>query len=354
MSHTREDLRELQNKTLEEKIQLSTARIIEWYEAWGGQVCISFSGGKDSTVLLDLVRRIYPDVPAVFSDTGLEFPEIREFVKSFDNVVWLKPELAFHQVLTKYGYPIVSKRVSDDVHGAKPCNRRWRTLHGVDVMKDGHLSLFNNQKWCFLLDADFRISASCCDVMKKNPLKQYYKETGQKPFIGTMTDESLARKTQWLHTGCNAYNNAHPISTPIAFWTEQDVLRYIQKYNLDCARVYGDLKESDGILYFTDYSRTGCTFCAYGCHLEKEPNRFQQMAITHPSIYDYCMRGGRYDEYRMWIPDKGLGMAKVLDYINVKWWNDGNEAKRDEYRRLYHEKEEAEKQRKLTESEANE
>lgn len=58
MSHTREDLRELQNKTLEEKIQLSTARIIEWYEAWGGQVCISFSGGKDSTVLLDLVRRI--------------------------------------------------------------------------------------------------------------------------------------------------------------------------------------------------------------------------------------------------------------------------------------------------------
>ena len=53
MSHTAEDLRELQTKTLEEKIQISTARIIEWYEHWNGQVCVSFSGGKDSTVLLD-------------------------------------------------------------------------------------------------------------------------------------------------------------------------------------------------------------------------------------------------------------------------------------------------------------
>ena len=103
---TKEQLKELQSKSLEEKIQISTARIIEWYEGWGGQVCVSFSGGKDSTVLLDLVRRIYPDVPAVFSDTGLEFPETREFVKSFDNVVWLKPEINFSKVLEKYGYDL--------------------------------------------------------------------------------------------------------------------------------------------------------------------------------------------------------------------------------------------------------
>ena len=71
---TKEELKELQSKSLEEKIQISTARIIEWYENWGGQVYVSFSGGKDSTVLLDLVRKIYPDVPAVFADTGLEYP----------------------------------------------------------------------------------------------------------------------------------------------------------------------------------------------------------------------------------------------------------------------------------------
>ena len=76
MSHTNEDLKELQSKSLEEKIQISTARIIEWYEHWDGKVAVSFSGGKDSTVLLDLVRNVYPDVIAVYSDTGLEFPEI--------------------------------------------------------------------------------------------------------------------------------------------------------------------------------------------------------------------------------------------------------------------------------------
>ena len=62
MSHTAEDLRTLQAKPLEEKIQISTARIIEWYEHWNGQVYISNSGGVDSTVLSYLVHRVYHDV----------------------------------------------------------------------------------------------------------------------------------------------------------------------------------------------------------------------------------------------------------------------------------------------------
>lgn len=71
MKHTTEELRELQNKSLEEKIQISTARIIEWYERWDGKVYISNSGGVDSTVLSHLVHRVYPDVVDVYCDTGL-------------------------------------------------------------------------------------------------------------------------------------------------------------------------------------------------------------------------------------------------------------------------------------------
>nr|DAI00976.1 MAG TPA: phosphoadenosine-phosphosulfate reductase [Caudoviricetes sp.] len=112
MNHTKDDLRELQSKSLEEKIQISTARIIEWYESWNGQVCVSFSGGKDSTVLLDLVRRTYPDVLGVFSDTGLEFPKIRAFVKTFSNIEIVKPKMVFGEVITKFGYPIISKQCS--------------------------------------------------------------------------------------------------------------------------------------------------------------------------------------------------------------------------------------------------
>ena len=81
-------------------------------------MCLS-QGGKDSTVLLDLVRRIYPDVPAVFIDTGLEYPELREFVKTIDNVIWLKPSMNFRKVIETFGYPIVSKRIAGYISSAK-------------------------------------------------------------------------------------------------------------------------------------------------------------------------------------------------------------------------------------------
>lgn len=154
--------------------------------------------------------------------------------------------------------------------------------------------------------------------MKKRPIKQYYHAHNLHPMTGVMTEESERREKDWKAYGCNAFNLKDPISTPIAFWTEQDVLRYIQKYNLPYASVYGKLVEEEGKLRFTKYNRTGCVFCGYGCHLEKEPNRFQLMKQTHPQLYDFCMRGGKFNENGRWVPDKGLGMAPVLEYIGVK------------------------------------
>ncbi len=82
-------------------------RIKDWYTHWHGNVSVSFSGGKDSTVLLHQVRKIYPEVPALFVDTGLEYPEIKDFVRTIDNVTWLKPKMPFHKVIEKYGFPVV-------------------------------------------------------------------------------------------------------------------------------------------------------------------------------------------------------------------------------------------------------
>ena len=100
-----------QKYPLEIKIKITEARIREWYTHYNGQVYVAFSGGKDSTVLLHIVRNMYPDVPAVFVDTGLEFPEIREFVKTIDNVVTVKPKMAFTEVINEHGYPIISKEL---------------------------------------------------------------------------------------------------------------------------------------------------------------------------------------------------------------------------------------------------
>ena len=116
---TMEDLKYLQSQTLERKINITITRIIEWYQRYKGQVYVSFSGGKDSTVLLDLARRIYPEIEAVFVDTGLEYPEIREFVKTFDNVTTIRPKMQFKDVIDKYGYPVISKEVSNAIQNAR-------------------------------------------------------------------------------------------------------------------------------------------------------------------------------------------------------------------------------------------
>ena len=98
--HTLADLRQMQSLPLEIKISMTERRIRDWVSYWGEDgVYVSFSGGKDSTVLLDICRKLYPNIVAVFSDTGLEFPEIREFVKTKENVVWVKPELTFKKVI---------------------------------------------------------------------------------------------------------------------------------------------------------------------------------------------------------------------------------------------------------------
>lgn len=118
--HTVEELQQWQALPLSIKILMTKERIREWVKEYGlDGVYVSFSGGKDSTVLLHMSREMYPNIKAVFVDTGLEYPEIRDFVKSFDNVDWLRPKMTFKQVIEKYGYPLITKEVSGCVEYSK-------------------------------------------------------------------------------------------------------------------------------------------------------------------------------------------------------------------------------------------
>lgn len=368
---TNDELRTLQALPLDIKILKTKQRIKEWYDHWDGQVYISFSGGKDSTVLLDIARSIYADLPAVFIDTGLEYPEISSFVKTFDNVTWVKPEMNFKKVLEHYGYPFVSKEVGEKVFDTRVWLSRqpftWSELldarnhiktdgkmayaivdflgidrrtkgneeykqlkEGVIPMraqllaginqnpKTGKSSKFNCKKWAFLIEAPFVVSNRCCDVMKKRPALKYSKESGRKPITGQMAEESRLRRQKWLNEGCNLYTGRHPVSNPMSFWTEQDVLSYIKLNDLPIASVYGEIvNEKDQVsmlpdetprLKTTGCSRTGCVYCGFGCHLEKEENsRFLRLKDTHPQIYDYIMKP---------TDQGGLGYKDIIDWLN--------------------------------------
>ena len=155
-TYTRQDLCVMQAWPLERKIRVTQAKILEWYHHYKGKVAVSFSGGKDSTVLLDLARRAFPDIPAVFVDTGLEYPEIREFVKTVPNVTWLRPEMPFSKVISEYGYPVVSKDVARRIRYAKR-GSPWALCHLDGLNADGTPSKYNERymKWRILLDAPF-------------------------------------------------------------------------------------------------------------------------------------------------------------------------------------------------------
>ena len=291
------DVQRLQGLSTQMKLNLTEERIKEWYEYWEGQVYVAFSGGLDSTVLLNIVRNIYPDIQAAFVDTGLEYPEIRNFVKEKDNVLWLYPKIPFHKVIKKYGYPLVSKeqaRYIKDCQNPTPNNiiTRRRRMTGINGKGEQTKTGMISKKWQYLINAPFKISEQCCDKLKKYPFHQI--EKAKKPIIGIMAEESSLRKQSYAKNGCNMFTSKISKSAPLSFWLKKDIWNYIKNFNLSYSPIYN-----------TGVTRTGCMFCMFGVHLEKEPNRFQLMRKTHPEKYDYCINR--------------LGLGAILDYINVPY-----------------------------------
>lgn len=376
------DLRQRQALPLRAKVLMSQNRIREWYNHWDGDVYVSFSGGKDSTVLAHLVHDLYPDVPLVFSNTGLEYPEIQSFARKI-GAEFVRPKMQFSEVISKYGYPIISKENAEAIYrarniknggGIELCkeektriarktnvegqwvNWRRKSLAGVGEFSKEVKSIYNKEKWLPLCqETQFNISHMCCDIMKKHPLDSYHRKTKRYPIIGTLTEESRLREQKWLQNGCNAFDAKKKSSQPMSFWLEQDVLQYIKDEGLEIASVYGDIVtvDADGMEYdnllapcgqlkCSGCQRTGCIFCGFGAHLDKEP-RFVRLAKTHPKQYEYCMRGGqwvdnpKYDPVapkydgdwlnwnpkKIWTPSKeGLGMKKVFDDCNQIYGKD--------------------------------
>lgn len=306
--------------TLEQKIEHAIKRIREFYEVMDGKVYVSFSGGKDSTVLLHLVRSIFPDVVAVFVNTTNEYVEILHFIKHTKNVITLYPKMSFNQTVEKYGFPLVSKKVSraiTDLRENKPTTANIRNLYLTGYNRKGvYVPTYKlAKKWYPLFqEAQFNITNKCCDILKKEPAHRFQKETGLFPFVGTMAYEGTDRKMDWIKNGCNLFNEEKKTfkSRPLSIWTEQDVWDYIKLHDVPYSTIYDDVLDEDGNIIIKGEKRTGCAYCAFGADQEKtsllDLNRFQRLKLHKPKQYNAMMK----------LENNGVSYDEALSFIHVK------------------------------------
>jgi 3'-phosphoadenosine 5'-phosphosulfate sulfotransferase (PAPS reductase)/FAD synthetase len=274
------ELRERQSWTLEQKIDHSLGTIESFVNRMGGEdkVYVSFSGGKDSTVLYHLARRLYPNILGVFCNTGNEYPDIIRFVRQTQsegaNIKIIRPKITPREVWEKYGFPLVSKQVSQRVHAVR---LNPYTACSVKYMGDGFFSI--NKRWRYLVSEPYETSDQCCDKLKKEPFHRFEKESGRSPILGIMACESVQRERLYINRGgCNVFrSNAKSDSQPMAIWLENDVWNYIRRFKLPIAEIY-----NKGL------DRTGCFGCGFGSY-RTEDERFKILLREYPKCYDMVM-----------------------------------------------------------------
>lgn len=286
------ELRDRQSMPLDFKICYSTLKIQEWYEYYNGNVVVSISG-IDSRVLLDLVRSIYPDVPATFVNSGQENLTVVEHNKSVKNCIFLTPSRSFHDVVKDYGYPVINKLTSrylSDLQNPSDNNLNTRNLRLTGIKRDGTKGNSNSKLsacYRYLIDCGYKFSSVCCDILKKQPLKKFQKLHKLFPYIGTLADDSQLREVSYLRTGCNSFNAVSPTSTPLSIWTRQDILSYVSSKSLSYPSCYGRIETSENRLCLTGEQHTGCEGCLFG--IRKDPHRIERVKQWSPSRYRYYM-----------------------------------------------------------------
>jgi 3'-phosphoadenosine 5'-phosphosulfate sulfotransferase (PAPS reductase)/FAD synthetase len=154
---TYDELKQRQGLTLEQKIDHSVIVVSSFMDRVKGNLYVSVSGGKDSEVMLDIIRRfVDKNVPAVFCNTGNEYPEVVKFVRQTENLTVIRPDMRIAQIIEKYGFPLVSKEQSRYINQAKHTKSEKLLnirLHGGEK-GIGKIA----EKWKFLIQSPFDVS----------------------------------------------------------------------------------------------------------------------------------------------------------------------------------------------------
>jgi 3'-phosphoadenosine 5'-phosphosulfate sulfotransferase (PAPS reductase)/FAD synthetase len=258
------------------KTILTINKYIEQCDSNNEKVVVSFSGGKDSTVLLDICRRfIDKNFVGIFNNTGVEYPDIINYVKNFENIIWTRPKYTFKDVIKKYGYPIVSKEQSSYIEHVRNPNisEKIKKIR----LSNGNFSI--SKKWRYLLNENIKVSDKCCYHLKKAPLQKYSNKNKLKFLTGERIQESNLRKQRY-HT-CILPKKC----VPLRLWTNNMIDDYIKYFKIKLSSIYKYEK------------RTGCMFCFYGYHFEdKENSKFTRMQKYFPKLWEFGCREYEIDK----------------------------------------------------------
>lgn len=270
-----------QCKQLESKIEHSVYSIQEFISMMkesGKDVYISVSGGNDSIVMMDIIRRfVDPNIKAVFCNTGNEYPEIVKFIKSLENVDIIRPEYSIKDIIYKFGFPLVSKEQSQYIREAKSTKSEKLLDIRMNGRKDGFKGKISD-KHKHLVYQPFNVSEKCCYYLKKKPFKDYEKKNNSVPFLGIRINESQLRKSEF-HKRCGSMNSytGHIASYPVSLFTKQDIYDYIERFNVPYCEIY-DYEEIDS---------TGCAACGFGLH--RDNSRLVFIYEHYPKFYNQVM-----------------------------------------------------------------
>lgn len=285
----------MEKEFLDIMVEDALMRIKRDYDRCDGKIVLSFSGGKDSTIIAKLIEMSKLPIELVFSNTGVELEATLDFVKKFD-CTWIKPEMTMSQTLKKYGKPVLSKEKSDRLaiyH--RNIDNNPEQYSAVDKLINGTFGKIAN-KHIHLLheDLEFKTSAHCCDILKKKPFQKYMIENDLEGyFTGVRTAEggNRLRYTSCVQTK-KLGNKVVVLSMPIIDWTDEVCDAFVEEYNIELSEAY------------TTYGmkRTGCVGCPFN----------QELAKDMETLYNHEPK--KYKGALFWFKDSYIQQKVRLDF----------------------------------------
>ncbi len=283
---------------------------MEFHDYFDGMTYCSVGGIDSRTLLAFLRKNIDKNIPAV-SVLSIECKSNQRLISDIENLIPVIPIKSQVEVIREYGFPVGSKDIALAVSRLRhPTvkNAGTRNAYLTGIKSDGTFSKYMKlSKFALkLVDAPFETSPMCCYYMKEEPLNRYSKESGRRPFMGILADESFRRRGSYIRTGCNSFKKRGARSWPFAIFTKSDVLRMALELGVEPGEEYGSIiQNSDGTYTTTRAKRSGCPICGFGLHLEERPHRFDRINEEDPRKYDFLINT--------------LGWGKVMDYIGVEY-----------------------------------